>query len=100
MATTFGNEKFARFNIPEQTSVAYYSMQYAIHTLQLFIKAAFRKFSVQLIKARAIFFLVHTKPKFSQFVKKKCKLLELENFFDNIDAYKSLVKLQINYKTQ
>lgn len=71
--------------------MAYHPMRCAIHTLQLFIKAAFQDLF------EAIFFLVYTNRKFGQFMRKE---FELEKDSKNINAYKSSVKLQTNCKTQ
>lgn len=98
-ATTAGNEDFATYNIPDQTSVEYHPMRCAVHTLQLTLKAAFKELTVQLAKARAISSLVHTSPKFGQFLKKECKSLELDKLSKNMDTYKGPIKLQTDCDT-
>lgn len=99
-ATVAGHEDFARFDNPQSASWGYHPMRCAIHTLQLPIKRAFKELATQLIKARTVSSLVHTSPKFSQWVKKECDPLRLEMRSENIDAYKGSVKLQRDCETR
>lgn len=99
-AMTAGNEEFANFDLPHQTSLEYHPMRCAIHTLQLPIKTAFKNLATQLAKARAISSLVHTSPKFGQFLKRECEKLGVEKNSESMDAYKGPVKLQTDCETR
>lgn len=99
-ATITGNKNFAIYDILNQTSVRYHPMRCAIYTLQLPIKRIFKELEMQLTKAKMISLLVHTSPKFGQFLKRECGKLEVEKNLDKVDAYKGSIKLQTDYKTQ
>lgn len=97
---TAGNDEFAYFDLPDQTSLEYHPMQCTIHTLQLPIGAVFKELAVQLAKARAISSLVHKSPKFGRFLKTECEQLEVEKHSESMDAYKGPVELQMDFETR
>lgn len=99
-AMTAGNEEFATFDLPHQTALNYHPMRCIIHILQLPIKSAFKNLATQLAKARAISSLVHTSPKFGQFLKRECEKLEVEKYSESMDSYKGPVELQTDCETR